>query len=56
MLCIFAAVWFEQHVKPSGVLICIYEVEGVCSNKGCHPHSSPLWAGAIQKKRSEVGV
>lgn len=21
MLCIFAAVWFEQHIKPSGVLI-----------------------------------
>lgn len=56
MLCIFAAVWFEQHVKPSGVLICIYEVEGVCLNKGCHPTSSPLWAGAIQKKRSKVGV
>lgn len=56
MLCIFAAVWFEQHVKPSGVLICIYEVEEVCLNKGCHPTSSPLWAGAIQKKRSKVGV
>lgn len=21
MLCIFAAVWFDQHMKPSGVLI-----------------------------------